>query len=94
MNFGNPLAVVLVTGAAGKTGQAVLRKLGAEGLSVRALVRGAAQRAVVEALGVAQVAEGDLLDDGTILPPEGPGIGVAPDEDRIEELTRRAKVFL
>lgn len=62
----NPLADVLVTGAAGKTGRTILRALGAEGLSVRALVRGPAQRAVVEALGVDQIAEGDLLDDHSI----------------------------
>lgn len=33
------------------------------------------------------------VDDGTILPPEGPGIGVVPDEARIETLTRRVEVF-
>ena len=60
-------AVVLVTGAAGKTGRAILRALGASRFTVRALVRSPEQRSAVEALGVDRVHEGDLLDDSAVL---------------------------
>ncbi|MFQ5526092.1 MAG: NmrA family NAD(P)-binding protein [Thermoanaerobaculia bacterium] len=56
---------ILVTGAAGKTGQAVLGRLcaGLEDRSrVRAFVRNSAQRAAVSALGVDRICEGDLRD--------------------------------
>ncbi len=51
---------ILVTGAAGKTGQAVIRGLVARAAPVRAFVRRAQQREAVERLGARQVAEGDL----------------------------------
>ena len=51
---------ILVTGAAGKTGRSVIRRLLARGMAVRALVRRAGQRREVEKLGVDQAAEGDL----------------------------------
>ncbi len=62
-------APILVTGAGGKTGLAVLRRLMARaGLSsgLRAFVRGSRQRRVLENLGVSSVFEGDLLDRNAV----------------------------
>jgi uncharacterized protein YbjT (DUF2867 family) len=53
---------ILVTGAAGKTGQAVIAALVDRGAAVRALVRRPEQRGQVAQLGVSAVAEGDLVD--------------------------------
>jgi uncharacterized protein YbjT (DUF2867 family) len=53
--------MILVTGAAGKTGQAIIRALVAQGAAVRALVRRLAQSPAVEALG-AEVVAGDMRD--------------------------------
>ncbi|MDH3402571.1 MAG: NmrA/HSCARG family protein [Acidobacteriota bacterium] len=58
--------VVLVTGAAGKTGRAVLRALRGGGLAVRAFVREPRQRDAVARLGVDEVFAGDLLDEGDV----------------------------
>lgn len=52
--------MILVTGAAGKTGQAVLRALVSRGETARALVRRSDQISVVEALGVRAVLVGDM----------------------------------
>jgi NAD(P)H dehydrogenase (quinone) len=57
--------MILVTGAAGKTGQAVLRALQANGAATRGLVRNAEQAAAVEALG-ASAAIGDLQDGAAL----------------------------
>ena len=57
---------VLVTGAAGKTGRAVLRACLAGGLGVRAFVRNAGQLETVRGLGVDDVAIGDLRDDAAL----------------------------
>ncbi|MCW5876052.1 MAG: NmrA family NAD(P)-binding protein [Anaerolineales bacterium] len=57
---------VLVTGAAGKTGQAALRALAHRGLAARALVRRAEQADAVRAAGAEQVTAGDLLDPGAL----------------------------
>lgn len=51
---------VLLTGAAGKTGRAVLRALGPTGTSVRALVHRAEQADAVRGLGAAEAVVGDL----------------------------------
>jgi uncharacterized protein YbjT (DUF2867 family) len=51
---------ILVTGAAGKTGRAVLRSLNREGVPVRAFVRRAEQRQTVATLGAGEIVEGDL----------------------------------
>ena len=51
---------ILVTGAAGKTGQAVIRGLVAKGAPTRAFVRQAEYRETVERLGAHEVVEGDL----------------------------------
>jgi NAD(P)H dehydrogenase (quinone) len=58
--------MILVTGAAGKTGRAVIRALAWRGESVRAMVRRAEQGAGLEAIGAAEVVVGDLLDETAI----------------------------
>lgn len=62
-----PPEVVLVTGAAGKTGRAVIGGLVANGVAVRAFVRNPQQRLAVELLGADQVVEGDLLDGEAVI---------------------------
>ncbi len=58
--------MVLVTGAAGKTGRAVVRALVARGMRVRALVRRDAQEPVVRADGAGDVVIGDLRDEALV----------------------------
>jgi uncharacterized protein YbjT (DUF2867 family) len=58
--------MILVTGAAGKTGRAIIRALVAQGAVVRALVHRQAQAGAVEALGARQVVVGDMCD-GAVL---------------------------
>ena len=55
-----PAEPILVTGAAGKTGRAVIRALAAEGAPVRAFVRRPEQRPAVEKAGATEVVDGDL----------------------------------
>ena len=52
--------MILVTGAAGKTGRSVLRGLAAGGAATRGLVRAPAQAAALIAQGVGEVVVGDL----------------------------------
>ena len=52
--------MIVVTGAAGKTGRAIIRALAGRGGVVRAFVRREAQRQVVLAMGAQQVIVGDL----------------------------------
>jgi|HubBroStandDraft_3_1064219.scaffolds.fasta_scaffold24971_2 NAD(P)H dehydrogenase (quinone) len=54
--------MILVTGAAGKTGQAVVKALAAKGARVRAFVRRPEQVAAVKALGAAEVSPGSFED--------------------------------
>jgi NAD(P)H dehydrogenase (quinone) len=54
--------LILVTGAAGKTGLAVIRALAQRKVSVRAFVRHADQAQMVRAAGAAEIVIGDLLD--------------------------------
>jgi NAD(P)H dehydrogenase (quinone) len=54
--------MILVTGAAGKTGKAVVKALAAKGASVRALVRRAEHTTALKALGAAEVSFGDFED--------------------------------
>ncbi len=54
--------MILVTGSAGKTGQAIIQALANKGESVRALARRSDQVARLEALGVENVLVGDMLD--------------------------------
>lgn len=53
--------MILVTGAAGKTGQAIIQALSALGVSARAFVRRREQIPDLEALGVDDIRVGDLL---------------------------------
>lgn len=57
---------VLVTGAAGKTGRAVIRALAAAGLPVRAFVRRPEQRPAVAEIGAREVVVGDLRSRETV----------------------------
>jgi NAD(P)H dehydrogenase (quinone) len=54
--------MILVTGAAGKTGNAIVRALGARGASVRALVRWPEQTAKLKALGAVEACVGSFED--------------------------------
>ncbi len=54
--------MILVTGAAGKTGRAVLRALSRRGAPARALVRRAEQEEAVRAAGAREAVAGDLRD--------------------------------
>ncbi len=58
--------MILVTGAAGKTGRAVIRALVARSAQVRGLAHRPEQVPVLEALGVEQVVVGDLRDPSTV----------------------------
>ncbi len=58
--------MILVTGAAGKTGQAVIRALVSKGQSVRALVRRVDQTPAVTEAGAQEMAIGDLRDQDAI----------------------------
>ena len=58
--------MILVTGAAGKTGRAVLRALIARGETVRALVHRSDQVHTVRKLGVQEVLVGDMRDQATV----------------------------
>lgn len=58
--------MILITGAAGKTGRAVLRALIAKGESVRALVHRPEQVRLLEALGVQEVLVGDMRLQATM----------------------------
>ncbi|MDX1436497.1 MAG: NAD(P)H-binding protein, partial [Anaerolineales bacterium] len=53
--------MILVTGAAGKTGQAVIRSLLDQGQAVRGFVRKTAQGERLKQLGADEVIVGDLL---------------------------------
>lgn len=59
--------MILVTGAAGKTGQAVIKALAERGQSVRALVRRPEQEAAVREAGAQSVVAGDMRDEGSVL---------------------------
>jgi len=58
--------MILVTGAAGKTGRAVIRAVVARGMTVRALVRRPAQAGEVEALGAQETVAGDMRDEAVL----------------------------
>jgi uncharacterized protein YbjT (DUF2867 family) len=57
---------ILVTGAAGKTGRAVIRRLAAKGAPIRAFVRRPSQRQPTERIGAHEVIEGDLRSRETV----------------------------
>ena len=54
--------MILITGAKGKTGRAVIRALIAKGATVRALVHRLDQVQALQDLGAHEVAVGDMLD--------------------------------
>lgn len=58
--------MILVTGAAGKTGRTVISALAQRGEAVRAYVHRGAQVAAVQAVGALDVVVGDLRDSATI----------------------------
>ncbi len=58
--------MILVTGAAGKTGQAIVRALTRRGQSVRAMVFRPEQTALLERLGAGEVVAGDVRDSEAV----------------------------
>lgn len=58
--------MILVTGAAGKTGRTVISALAARGVAVRAYIHRAAQGAAAQVAGATEVVIGDLQDDATL----------------------------
>ena len=58
--------MILITGAAGKTGRAVIKALAADGNMVRGLVRRGEQAASLERLGATEVVVGDLRDPAAV----------------------------
>ncbi len=58
--------MILVTGAAGKTGKAIIRALARRGRTVRALAYRRRQIAVLKGLGAAEVIAGDLRDQSAV----------------------------
>jgi NAD(P)H dehydrogenase (quinone) len=58
--------MILVTGAGGKTGNAVLKALVAQGAPVRAFVRNSARQTALRAMGVNEVAVGEMDDPDAI----------------------------
>jgi NAD(P)H dehydrogenase (quinone) len=58
--------MILVTGAAGKTGQAVIRALAAKSARMRAFVRRPEQAATLKALGAAEINLGTFEDAGAL----------------------------
>ena len=58
--------MILVTGAAGKTGKAVVKALASKGARVRALVRNPEHSGALRALGAAEVALGSFTDDAAL----------------------------
>jgi len=58
--------MILVTGAAGKTGRAVIAALVARGWPVRALVHREEQAGLVHSLGAKEVIVGDMRDEATL----------------------------
>jgi uncharacterized protein YbjT (DUF2867 family) len=57
--------MILVTGAGGKTGKAVIKALVARGATVRALIRSSTHEAVLKAMGVSEVVIGAMDDPHT-----------------------------
>jgi uncharacterized protein YbjT (DUF2867 family) len=90
-------SMILITGGAGKTGQAVIRNLLAKGQRVRGLVRRQEQAVLLEQLGVQETISGDMRDRATM---EAAAVGaravyhicpnVHPQEGSIGEIVIRA----
>lgn len=58
--------MILITGAAGKTGRAITQALKAKGQAVRAFVRSPEQAEQIRRLGAVEVHTGDLLDESAV----------------------------
>src|SRR5690349_5563794 len=58
--------MILVTGAGGKTGKAVIKALVARGAAVRAFVRNPAHEATLTALGAAEIVAGAMDDPDAV----------------------------
>lgn len=58
--------MILVTGAAGKTGRAIIRALAAKEQAVRALVHREEQAQLVKSLGAQEAVVGDMRDEATL----------------------------
>jgi len=58
--------MILVTGATGRTGGALVRRLSATGIPVRALARSAARAEGLSALPVVEIVEGDMAQPATL----------------------------
>lgn len=58
--------MILVTGAAGKTGRAIIRALAAREQAVRALVHRDEQAQLVKSLGAQEAVVGDMRDESTV----------------------------
>ena len=58
--------MILTTGAAGKTGRAVIQALAARGAAVRALVHRPEQTQTVEAIGALDVQVGDMCEQAVL----------------------------
>lgn len=59
--------MILVTGAGGKTGKAVIKALAARGAEVRALVRNAAHETALKQIGASEVVTGAMDDDAALM---------------------------
>ena len=70
--------MILVTGAAGKTGKPVVKALAGKGASVRALVRRTEHAAALKALGAAEVSIGSFEDRGALAARHGRSAGDLP----------------
>jgi NAD(P)H dehydrogenase (quinone) len=58
--------MILITGAGGKTGKAIVKALLARGASMRAFVRSSAPETVLKAMGVCEFVTGDMGDPRTL----------------------------
>ncbi|HET7088402.1 MAG TPA: NmrA/HSCARG family protein [Anaerolineae bacterium] len=58
--------MILVTGAAGKTGRSIIRVLAARGQHVRALARRETQADALSQIGAHEIVAGDLLDEAAL----------------------------
>ena len=58
--------MILITGAAGKTGRAILSRLVTHGVRVRSLVRTEAQKNAIKKIGNLEIIIGDLRDQATL----------------------------
>ena len=58
--------MILITGAGGKTGRAVIKALAARGEAVRAFVHRAEQAAAVQVLGANEAVAGDMRDEAAL----------------------------